>query len=455
MAGISPRKSPRTQSGGLPQPKNIGIGIGTAIGIRICDLDDLSKNPMTDSDCDDDTDSDTEHYTQKLWSKHQKLKRLFFKDCSRMDAYQRSITLFRTIRSRAERLFRKYEKYSGMAIFSLGFIWDSLTLTRVDSIMDNLVLLLYLIIIAIMIILTLRHQGGRILPQWIQKLQPRFSWVMQWCFGGLFSSYVIFYFKSASWTRTQFFFLILVFLWIGNEFLEHRLQNPKLLSVLYCFCLFSFLAFFLPVVFAKVNTRIFVLSGFASFTLSLIVFASGLPAENAWKRKMAPIAAGIAVTFLTVNLLYFANLIPPVPLALKSARIYHQVKRTSDGYIVKYVSPPLLRFWRKWDNPFYLSPGESAYCYTAVFAPANVHVPVHHVWSLRTAGGWAQTDRIKFEIAGGREGGYRGYTKKSGIVPGKWRVEVKTEEGRILGRIDFTASVSPTPHPPLQTSLIR
>jgi hypothetical protein len=34
-------------------------------------------------------------------------------------------------------------------------------------------------------------------------------------------------------------------------------------------------------------------------------------------------------------------------------------------------------------------------------------------------------------------------------------VEVQTESGQILGRIDFTVSVSPEPHPLLRTELIQ
>ena len=155
----------------------------------------------------------------------------------------------RPFRSKIAALYHRYEEYTGIAIFGIGFIWDSFTMTRVDNMIDNVILLFYLAIIAAMIILTLRRQCGAALPKWIQKIESRFLWAMQFCFGGLFSSYVIFYFKSASWTRTQFFFLILVCLWVGNEFLQHKLRNQELLAVLYCFCLFSFLAFFLPVIF--------------------------------------------------------------------------------------------------------------------------------------------------------------------------------------------------------------
>ncbi|MBN1567323.1 MAG: DUF2914 domain-containing protein [Acidobacteria bacterium] len=368
------------------------------------------------------------------------------------------ISRVRRITSRISALYYRNEKYSGIAIFCLGFLWDSLTLTRVDNLFDNLFLLFYLIIIGIMIIFTLRRQCGAVPPKWIQKIEPHFSWAMQFCFGGLFSSYVVFYFKSSSWSRTQFFFMILVFLLIANEFLQNRLQNRVLLALLYSFCLLSFLAFFLPVVMAAVNERIFQLAELMSFLFTIFVFFMGLCVQrDNTKRHLAPIAAWVGVLILSVNTLYFANLIPPVPLALKDAGIYHSVVKTSAGYRVQYVPPSIWRFWKKSDSPFYWSPGERVYCYTAVFAPAKVRgIPVRHVWSFKAQDGWRQTDRLGFEIAlGGREGGYRGYTAKRGIWPGKWRVEVQTLRGQTLGHITFDVVPGPVPHPPLQTRLIR
>jgi hypothetical protein len=361
-----------------------------------------------------------------------------------------------TFRSKIAAFYHKHEEYTGIAIFGIGFIWDSFTMTRVDNMIDNVILLFYLVIIAAMIILTLRRQCGAAPPKWIQKIESRFLWAMQFCFGGLFSSYVIFYFKSASWTRTQFFFLILVCLWVGNEFLQHKLKNQELLAVLYCFCLFAFLAFFLPVIFAAVGAWIFVLAGLLSLIISFAVFGLGLMANRGdWRSNMTRISCWITSVWFIVNILYFMNLIPPVPLALKSVGIYHHVLKTAKGYEVQYVDPPFYRFWRKWDDPFYYSKGEKVYCYTAIFAPGKVRVPVRHVWSYHTANGWKQTDQIPFPISGGREGGYRGSTAKSGIRPGEWRVAVETERGQTLGVIKFTVSPSPEPHPKLQTKVLN
>ena len=50
---------------------------------------------------------------------------------------------------------------------------------------------------------------------------------------------------------------------------------------------------------------------------------------------------------------------------------------------------------------------------------------------------WLTTDRLGYEIIGYRDGGYRGITRKRNISPGEWRVDVETEEGVLLGRINF------------------
>jgi hypothetical protein len=359
-------------------------------------------------------------------------------------------------KAKISELYEKHEKYVAIAIFVIGFLWDSLTLTRVDNPIDNTILLFYLVLIGAIIVFTLRRQCGIAPPGWLLKVEPYFPWAMQFCFGGLFSSYVVFYFKSSSFPRTQFFFLLLVVLLIANEFLHHRLQNPVLLAVLYTFCFFSFLGYFLPVILAAVNEWIFLSAGLASLLASLFVFSAGfLHHPDGWMRRMKPIGIWMLSIVLAVNVLYFANLIPPVPLALKDIGIYHRVTKTAAGYEVQYIAPSAWRFWLDWESPFYLSPGDKVYCFTSIFAPRKVHVPVRHIWSRKTVDGWVQTDRIPFDISGGRGNGYRGFTLKRGITPGTWRVAVETMRGQTLGEITFDVVRGPCPMPPLKTSLVR
>ena len=338
--------------------------------------------------------------------------------------------------------------------FTAGFVWDTLTLTRIDRITDNLILLGYLLLLAIMIVLALRARLIKTL--WMQRFLPHLPLAMQFLLGALLSSYVVFYFKSASWTRTASFLILLVILLIGNEFLRDRLGNRMLIGVLYFFSLFSFLVFFLPVVLKRVDDMLFLISGAISLVLTLALFYIALPGDPVprWVRLRA-LTILVLSTYVVMHLLYFGGLIPPVPLALKSSGIYHSVTRTGSGYEVTYVSPPWYRFWKKGDDPFYMAPGDNVYFFTAVFAPQSIDVPVLHCWSRYSAqSGWTTTDCAGFDVTGGREGGYRGFTVKKNMTPGSWRVDVTTERGRVLGRAVFKVVSVPT-RPDLVHSIIK
>ncbi|MFT6883197.1 MAG: hypothetical protein ACJAVY_002000, partial [Marinoscillum sp.] len=55
---------------------------------------------------------------------------------------------------------------------------------------------------------------------------------------------------------------------------------------------------------------------------------------------------------------------------------------------------------------------------------------------------WEIIDNIGYDINGGRDGGYRGYTFKNNVKPGFWKVEVITEEELVIGVIDFEIIIS-------------
>jgi hypothetical protein len=75
-----------------------------------------------------------------------------------------------------------------------------------------------------------------------------------------------------------------------------------------------------------------------------------------------------------------------------------------------------------------------------VFAPVRLETTIYHHWYSRPdkSGAFSAVDRIPIRIQGGREGGYRAYTFKQGLIVGDWRVDVETEDGRVLGRVHFT-----------------
>jgi hypothetical protein len=152
------------------------------------------------------------------------------------------------------------------------------------------------------------------------------------------------------------------------------------------------------------------------------------------------ISSLILVLFLTINFFYYLNWIPPVPLSLKFGGIFHHAAKLDSDFMLYYEKPPWYKFWKKSDNPYHYAAGDSVYCFAAVFAPVELTKKIIHVWQQHDVKNnrWQETDRLGYELTGGREGGFRGYTYKKNISPGNWRVDVVTEEGLIVGRIVFT-----------------
>src|SRR5581483_8216446 len=316
------------------------------------------------------------------------------------------------------------------ALFFFGGVtWDTVTLSRIDRLLDNVILMAYLVALGGLIVLQAR----------VDRLRPYAGPAIQFLFGGLFSAYAVFYSWSASFTSTAVYFGLLVALLVGNEFLRDRLDNLTVLIMLYAVVLFSFLTFFLPIAIGAMNTAVFLLGAALSAWILWRVVCWTQPRTVGPDRRVRE--AGPAFVLLGVLVgAYFFNWIPPVPLSLKFGGVFHAVERSDGDFRLEADPPPWYRWWQRWDPNFR---GEGpAVCFTAVFAPSDLRVTIYHHWQYRPAGGarpFLTTDRIPLAIAGGRESGYRGYTTKQRIEPGEWRVDVETEDGRIVGRVAFTA----------------
>jgi Protein of unknown function (DUF2914) len=327
--------------------------------------------------------------------------------------------------------------------FVAGVTWDTLTLSRIDRLSDNLILLAYLGALGGLIVLQARVDRQAAFPA-LGRMRPYYGPAIQFLFGGLFSAYAVFYSQSASFTTTAVYFGLLVGLLVANEFLRDRLSNLTMLISLYAVVLFSFLTFFLPVVIRLMNTLVFLLGvALTAWLLWRVVSWVQAPGEPERRRRREAAPGFVILGMLAAA--YFFNWIPPVPLSLKFGGIFHEVSRSNDHFALVADAPPWYRWWQRWDPDFR---GEGpAYCFTAVFAPTDLRVTVYHHWQFRPVGAGGRpfmtTDRIPLAIAGGREHGYRGYTAKQRVEPGEWRVDVETEDGRIIGRVSF--AVRPVP----------
>jgi len=277
-------------------------------------------------------------------------------------------------------------------------------------------------------------------PSIIKRFRSWYPNLIQFFMGGLFSSYVVFYFHSASMSKTLVFVLLLFSLLVANEFMKDSLRNIHLTMGLYFFVSFAFFTFSIPVVTKYFGFATFFASGIVSLALVTAICLFLLKKKVLrGRRHMWALIAQTMVILIVLNGLYKLNWIPPVPLSVKQAGIYHNVERTGDSYALSYAKPLWYRFWQTSDTLFLMREGDKAYCFSSVFAPSELSTAIYHHWSFYDTKKkeWAETDRISLGITGGRYKGWRTYTKKSHIKPGRWKVDIRTEEGQMLGQISF------------------
>jgi hypothetical protein len=136
---------------------------------------------------------------------------------------------------------------------------------------------------------------------------------------------------------------------------------------------------------------------------------------------------------------YFTGVLPPLPLTLKEAGIYHSLTHTGGAYT---VTTEQKETWYTSILPqtLHIVPGEPLVAYSAVFAPGAFNSDIEHVWerSDDTKKKWVQVSLVAFTLSGGRNGGYRGYSEISSPQEGKWRVFVRTTSDQVIGKVSFT-----------------
>ena len=344
-----------------------------------------------------------------------------------------------------------------MLFFFGGVTFDTLTLTRIDRLSDNLILLAYLGLLGALIVMLGR--AGRAskameaapLPavaNLVERTRPYHPMAIQFLLGGLFSAYAIFYSRSASFTSTAVFFALLIGLLVANEFLHDRVSNFRLMLALYTLAAASFLTFFLPVITGIMSTAMFLAGAMLSAGLAIAIVR--LVYKGSLYSRWEPIRSALPSLLVVSTLVafYFLNWIPPVPLSMSFGGVYHKVVRAGDVYELTFEQPPWYRFWKRSDDPF--RGEEAAHCFTAIFAPVDLRADIYHHWEYRAAEGpngrrFVTTDRIRLAIVGGRDGGYRAFTVKQRVAPGEWRVNVETTQGRIIGRVSFRVEVATEP----------
>jgi hypothetical protein len=317
--------------------------------------------------------------------------------------------------------FSRLREYAPALAFLGGFVWDAVTLGRSIKPLDLFLLFGYLIGAAGILVAL----GRGVTFRGSQYLNN----VLQFFFGGIFSALFIFYFLSSSGLPGLAFVAFLAALLVGNEFLHSAYSELTLSWAFFTLSAIMFFNFALAHLFRSISTFWFYL-GTVMALLLVIALRKTSTRESASSKPSISVAAVMIA-------LHVFNVIPPVPLVKKQMFIAHEVRK-SDGKYVARVESPRWRFWRTSSATFHRRGNEPVYCFTSVFVPTGITTTIRHRWEVLQNDEWSTTSVVPIRIAGGRQSGYRGYTYKQNVIPGRWRVTAESERGAAIGIVQFT-----------------
>jgi len=354
-------------------------------------------------------------------------------------------------------MYVRYERRISAAALLAGFIFDNITFPRINLSSSYLILMIYLAVSGAGIFLINLTEGKVIRAQFFERIRPVLLFVIQFCFGALFSSFVVFYSRGSALASSWPFLLMLMLLMVGNELLRSRYARLSFHMSIYFIALFSFFLFYVPTLMHRIDTISFLISGVASLaTIGLFLFALSMIIPARIRESRSILSVLIAGLFIIITTLYFLNIIPPLPLFLKSGGIYHNVERNAKGEYVLLEETKGAWYRRLFGGKrVHLEASQSLYAFTSVFAPPYLETDIVHLWQYydEKEESWITASKIQFPIKGGRDLGYRGYSIKSRPAPGRWRVSIETATGKIIARLKFR--IERVAEPPALESVVR
>jgi len=364
---------------------------------------------------------------------------------------------------RARNWYARFERPISSLSLLGGFIFNIFALTRVDQLKENFWIAAHLLVVAGCIVFINRQENDEgdavALGANPAKLHFWLINILQFMFGGLLSTFLVFYFRSAVLSVAWPFLLVLIIAFIANESLKRHYARLYFQISFFFLSIFLFAIFLVPVILHDINAVVFMVSGIVSVVvISLFILLLGYTSRGSLGHNRSILFSLIAGIFIIVNALYFLNFIPPLPLSLQDAGVYHSIVRTADGnYAVTYEKEAFIdRFKQSFSfyQTYHGSSNKPVYVFSAIFSPTDFTITTVHEWQKYdlVSKSWVTSGTVSLPVTGGREGGYRTYSAKVGLTTGKWRVNIKTATNQLLGRLIFNVVIDDTV-PVLETDI--
>jgi len=345
------------------------------------------------------------------------------------------------MRHTLDHLIHKIKHHWQTIAFFCGFLTDVLWMNQVDSVLDNATLLVYIFLATLSLFLLYAGITQRFGERASGYVQTGASVVMQYAYGGLFSGMMILYGRSGDVLASWPFLIMFASGMIANELLQKREEKLLFNLVSYYIGLFSYLVLGVPIISGYMGPWVFVLCGVVA-----LIYMYGLVKILAWviprylMIHMRYIVFSLLSAFAFLNLLYFTNVIPPIPLSLQEISIVQGVVKFSNpsSYELTYEPIPWWRLDQQVWPVVHPTDTHSIACFTNVYAPVLIKTDIVHVWEYKdSTGAWKEQFRLAYPISGEARSGYRGYTETTVNRDGLWRCTVETTRGQIIGRQQF------------------
>lgn len=274
--------------------------------------------------------------------------------------------------------------------------------------------------------------------EWSETWKQRFTWAVQFFFGGLFSALVVCYFKSSGSLASFLLVILLAILLVGNEFLQKKYESFGVSLAFFCLLGTMFMNFAIPHLVHRIGFIWFLISTLLSFSLCLFIW------KISHRKKSILVAPALISIFLIVA--YIMNWVPPVPLVLKQKLACQNFDKES--YSCDVDDPSLLQMVGLKIPSVHRVDSSEVYFLTSVYAPAKLKAELEYLWYYQDpkTGKYSLTDRIssgRMMINGGRESGFRTFTRKKNVPAGKYRVEIAYKNGAVIGSGTFEVFSEP------------
>ena len=268
--------------------------------------------------------------------------------------------------------------------------------------------------------------------EWSETWKQRFTWAVQFSFGGLFSALVVCYFKSSGSLASFLLVILLAILLVGNEFLQKKYESFGVSLAFFCLLGTMFMNFAIPHLVHRIGFIWFFLSTLLSFGMCMFI----------WKishRKKSILVAPALISILLV-VAYIMNWVPPVPLVLKQKIACQNFDKAT--YTCDIDDPNIFQSIGLQIPSVHKVDSSEVYFLASIYAPAKLKAELEYLWYYQDpqTGKYKLTDRIssgRMTLNGGRESGFRTFTRKKNTPPGKYRVEVAYKNGAVIGSGTF------------------